>query len=197
MNIADTGLEGVKIITPRIFDDQRGHFFVSYHSAEFSGSITDQPFVQDNCSQSRRGVLRGLHYQVLRPQGKLVRVTAGKIFDVAVDIRPESPTLAQYVGVVLSSENKQALWIPPGFAHGFLTISNVAEVMYKVTDYWDPASERTLMYNDPEIAIDWPRETVADGLTLSHKDLEGLSLSVAVDEIQKIQGKARNGSASR
>jgi dTDP-4-dehydrorhamnose 3,5-epimerase len=184
VNIVDTVLEGVKIITPRIFEDQRGHFFVSYHNAEFAEAITEQPFVQDNCSQSRCGVLRGLHYQISRPQGKLVRVTAGEIFDVVVDIRPDSLTLGQYVGVVLSSENKQALWIPPGFAHGFLTVSDTAEVMYKVTDYWDPQSERTLMYNDPSVGIHWPIETITDGTILSDKDLEGLSLGSAVDEIK-------------
>jgi dTDP-4-dehydrorhamnose 3,5-epimerase len=188
--IADTVLAGVKVITPRIFDDHRGHFFVSYHNAEFEESITEKPFVQDNCSRSRQGVLRGLHYQVCCPQGKLVRVTAGEIFDVVVDIRPDSPTLGRYVGVMLSSENKQALWIPPGFAHGFLTISSTAEVMYKVTEYWDPASERTLMYNDSGVSIDWPMENLAHGLILSDKDLAGFSLDAAVDEIHEIQRKA-------
>jgi dTDP-4-dehydrorhamnose 3,5-epimerase len=184
MTVTDVGLDGVKIITPKIFEDQRGHFFVSYNRSDFTDSITQELFVQDNCSQSHRGVLRGLHYQVSRPQGKLVRVTAGEIFDVAVDIRPASPTLGRYVGVLLSSENKKAIWVPPGFAHGFLTISSTAEVMYKVTEYWDPISERTLMYNDPALAIDWPDEVLADGLILSDKDLMGLSLSAAVDEIK-------------
>lgn len=184
MIIADTALDGVKIITPKIFEDKRGHFFVSYNHSEFTNAITKDCFVQDNCSQSHRGVLRGLHYQVSRPQGKLVRVSFGEIFDVVVDIRPQSPTLGQYVGVLLSSENKKAIWVPPGFAHGFLTISSTAEVIYKVTEYWDPASERTLMYNDPAIAIDWPEEILKDSLILSDKDLMGLSLGTAIDEIR-------------
>lgn len=184
MIIADTPLNGVKVVTPKIFEDKRGHFFVGYNHSDFTDSITKDCFVQDNFSQSHRGVLRGLHYQISRPQGKLVRVSVGEIFDVVVDIRPQSPTLGQYVGVFLSAESKQAIWVPPGFAHGFLTISSTAEVIYKVTEYWDPASERTLMYNDPGIAIDWPEEIIKDGLLLSKKDLNGLSFRTAIEEIR-------------
>ncbi|MFM8378878.1 MAG: dTDP-4-dehydrorhamnose 3,5-epimerase, partial [Planctomycetia bacterium] len=131
-------------------------FLESYHAAKFREAGIDLPFVQDNHSHSKRHVVRGLHYQVNRPQGKLVRVVAGSIFDVAVDIRPGSPTRGRWCGMELSAENRRQSWIPPGLAHGFLVTSPVAEVLYKTTDYYDPASERCIIWNDPTLAIAWP-----------------------------------------
>jgi dTDP-4-dehydrorhamnose 3,5-epimerase len=156
MNVIATSLPGVLIIEPRVFRDERGFFFETYHAERYRDAGLDVTFVQDNHSRSVRGTLRGLHWQVERPQGKLVRVLFGEIFDVAVDIRVDSPTFGDWVGVSLSADNFRQAWIPPGFAHGFCVMSEVAEVEYKCTDFYDPPSERGLIWNDPEVGIDWP-----------------------------------------
>lgn len=158
MKIVDTAITDVKIIEPAVFGDERGFFFESFNQAKFNQAIGyDVMFVQDNHSRSAKGVLRGLHYQLPpHPQGKLVRCVVGEVFDVAVDIRKSSPTFGQWVGVYLSAENKRQLWIPPGFAHGFLTLSEYAEFLYKTTDYWAKDCEQAIIWNDPSIAIDWP-----------------------------------------
>jgi dTDP-4-dehydrorhamnose 3,5-epimerase len=157
MKVEPTSIPGVLVIEPKVFEDARGCFFESFNQAAFEAA-TGQPaaFVQDNHSVSRGPVLRGLHYQAGRPQGKLVRAVAGSVFDVAVDIRPGSATRGRWFGVELSAENRRQIWIPPGLAHGFLVTSPVAEVLYKATDYYDPASERCILWNDPTLAIAWP-----------------------------------------
>jgi dTDP-4-dehydrorhamnose 3,5-epimerase len=152
-----TALPGVMLLTPQVFEDARGFLFESFNEREFNrvtGSA--RHFVQDNHSRSARGVLRGLHYQIIRPQGKLVRVVRGEIFDVAVDVRRDSPTFGAWTSARLSAENRQQLWVPEGFAHGFLTLSDVAEVLYKTTDFWHPEHERTIRWDDRTIGIDWP-----------------------------------------
>ena len=152
-----TAIEGVLMLEPRVFGDARGFFFESFNARDFAVATgVDTPFVQDNHSRSAQGVLRGLHYQLQHPQGKLVRVSHGEVFDVVVDIRPGSPTRGQWVGVTLSADNKRQLWIPPGLAHGFLVTSAHAEFLYKTTDYWYPEHERSLLWSDPDLAIDWP-----------------------------------------
>lgn len=158
MKIVDTAITDVKIIEPAVFGDERGFFFESFNQAKFNQAVGyDVTFVQDNHSRSAKGVLRGLHYQLPpHPQGKLVRCVVGEVFDVAVDIRKSSPSFGQWVGVHLSAENKRQLWIPPGFAHGFLTLSEYAEFLYKTTDYWAKDCEQAIIWNDPSIAIDWP-----------------------------------------
>lgn len=177
MQIQTTALPGVLIIEPTVFGDDRGFFYESFNQkrfAELTGITRD--FVQDNHSKSAKGVLRGLHYQIQQAQGKLVRVTAGEVFDVAVDIRKSSPTFGQWVGVVLSATNKRQLWIPEGFAHGFMVTSDHAEFLYKTTDYWAPEFERSILWNDPAIGIDWP----LDGEPLlSGKDKVGALLANA------------------
>ena len=157
MNIVDTKILDVKRIDPLVHSDQRGYFFESFHQQKFEASIGySVRFVQDNHSHSTQGVLRGLHYQLPpHAQGKLVRVVQGEVFDVAVDIRRSSPTFGQWVGEILSAENKRQLWIPPGFAHGFLTLSESAELLYKTTDYYCPEAERTIHWQDAEVNIDW------------------------------------------
>jgi dTDP-4-dehydrorhamnose 3,5-epimerase len=156
-SVTPTELEGVLILDPQVFGDERGYFFESFNARDFEHCTgVSLPFVQDNHSRSARGVLRGLHYQVEHPQGKLVRVTHGEVFDVAVDIRRDSPTFGRWAGVRLSGDNKRQLWIPPGLAHGFLVLSESAEILYKTTDYWYPAHERSLSWDDPQLAIDWP-----------------------------------------
>jgi dTDP-4-dehydrorhamnose 3,5-epimerase len=168
MPIQTTAIPDVIIIEPKVFGDERGFFYESFNArsfAEQTGIKAD--FVQDNHSKSAKGVLRGLHYQIQQPQGKLVRVVAGEVFDVAVDIRKQSPTFGQWVGVVLSGENKRQLWVPPGFAHGFLVTSESAEFLYKTTDYYAPEFERSILWNDPAIGIQWPIEGEA---MLSNKD---------------------------
>lgn len=169
MSIISTAIPDVKIIEPTVFGDNRGFFFESFNQQRFdSGVGSSVKFVQDNHSGSCKGVLRGLHYQ-LEPhaQGKLVRVVAGSVFDVSVDIRPNSPTFGQWVGVELSADNKRQLWIPPGFAHGFLTLSDNTEFLYKTTDYWSKELERSIAWNDPTLAIDWPLQ---EAPKLSAKD---------------------------
>jgi dTDP-4-dehydrorhamnose 3,5-epimerase len=162
----------VLLIEPRVFGDERGFFFESFNQRAFQQATgLDLPFVQDNHSKSARNVLRGLHYQVQQPQGKLVRVTAGEVFDVVVDIRRDSPTFGQWVGEILSADNKRQLWIPPGLAHGFVVLSEHAEFLYKTTDYYAPEHERCIAWNDPTLAIQWP---ALDGLPqLSVKDAAG------------------------
>lgn len=166
-----TAIPDVIIIEPKIFGDERGFFLESYQKNKFAEHGIDADFVQDNHSGSMRGVLRGLHYQVRQPQGKLVRVIAGEIFDVAVDIRRNSPTFGKWVGDYLSAENKKMIWIPPGFAHGFFVTAPDAEVIYKATDYYAPQWERTIAWNDPTIGIDWPIGDVSP--ILSPKDASG------------------------
>jgi dTDP-4-dehydrorhamnose 3,5-epimerase len=172
MNVSPTAIPDVLLIEPRVFGDERGFFFESFNARQFAEQTgVTLPFVQDNHSRSARNVLRGLHYQIKQPQGKLVRVVVGEVFDVAVDIRKSSPTFGQWVGFNLSAENKRMAWIPPGFAHGFVVLSEHAEFLYKTTDYWSPEHERCIAWNDPGLAIDWQiREEDAQ---LSAKDKTG------------------------
>lgn len=152
-------LDGVKLIEPKVFGDSRGFFFESFNAREFAQQVQDGvTFVQDNHSRSAKGVLRGLHYQIAHAQGKLVRVTEGEVFDVAVDLRRSSPTFGKWEGITLSAENHRQLWIPPGFAHGFVVLSESAQFLYKTTDYWYPEFERCLLWNDPSVGIEWPIE---------------------------------------
>lgn len=172
--VTPTAIPDVLIIEPKVFGDDRGWFFESFNEKEFSAVIgKDVSFVQDNHSYSKKGVLRGLHYQMEQTQGKLVRVTRGAVFDVAVDIRQSSPTFGKWVGIELSSENKKQIWIPEGFAHGFLVLSDAAEFLYKTTDYWHAASEKCLIWNDPMLNISWSNLGVFP--ILNHKDSQGLS----------------------
>jgi dTDP-4-dehydrorhamnose 3,5-epimerase len=170
MKIIDTAISEVKIIEPTVHGDERGFFMESWHQQRFDELVSPARFVQDNHSLSVRGTLRGLHYQITRPQGKLVRVIAGEVFDVAVDIRPESPTFGHWVGTHLSSDNRRQLWIPPGFAHGFYVVSDRAECLYKCTDYYHPASEKCILWRDATLAIDWP---ITCAPLLSAKDSAG------------------------
>lgn len=159
IQVIDTDIADVKIIEPKVFGDARGFFFESFNGREFDEAVGRHvEFVQDNHSRSGRGVLRGLHYQIEHAQGKLVRVVQGSVFDVAVDIRRSSPSFGKWVGVTLSADNKRQLWVPPGFAHGFVVTSESAEFLYKTTDYWYPAHERSIVWNDPALGIDWPIE---------------------------------------
>jgi dTDP-4-dehydrorhamnose 3,5-epimerase len=167
----------VLLIEPQIFSDTRGFFFESYQKKRFAEMGISAEFVQDNHSKSERGVLRGLHYQIRQTQGKLVRVIAGEIFDVAVDLRRSSPTFGKWVGYFLSAENKRMLWVPPGFAHGFLVTDLIAEVIYKTTDYYAPQWERTILWNDPTIGIQWPQQEILP--ILSNKDAAGQSFKEA------------------
>ena len=177
MKAIATAIPDVLVIEPKVFGDARGFFFESWNQRAFD-ALVGRPieFVQDNHSASARGVLRGLHYQVRQAQGKLVRVVAGEVFDVAVDMRRSSPTFGQSMSCVLSAANKRMLWIPPGFAHGFLVTSDVAEFVYKTTDYWYPAHERTLLWNDPALRIDWP---VGPTPSLAAKDAAGPPFATA------------------
>lgn len=184
MKITPTRIPDVLVLEPKVFGDDRGFFFESYNQQRFSEAIgRDINFVQDNESFSKQAVLRGLHYQVVKPQGKLVRASEGEVFDVAVDIRRNSPTFGQWVGETLSAENKKQLWVPEGFAHGFLVLSERARFHYKVTDYWYPEHERCIRFDDPAINIQWPvvphEFPIALGPTLSDKDRHGQSLKDA------------------
>lgn len=171
MKAVRSDLDGVLIIEPEVFGDDRGFFFESFNARAFAKETgVDAQFVQDNHSRSARHVLRGLHYQVRQPQGKLVRVVSGEVFDVAVDLQRSSPTFGKWTGVRLSAENKRMLWIPPGFAHGFLVVSDYADFLYKATDYYAPEYERTILWNDPDLAIEWP---LAGAAVLSAKDQAG------------------------
>jgi dTDP-4-dehydrorhamnose 3,5-epimerase len=176
MRIHPTNLKEVKLIEPRVFADSRGFFFESYNQRALAELGIRETFVQDNHSKSERGVLRGLHYQLIQPQGKLVRAVRGEVYDVAVDLRRSSPTFGQWTGHLLSEDNKQMLWIPEGFGHGFLVLSEVAEVLYKATDFYAPQGERSILWNDPEIGIHWP--DVGEP-TLSTKDAAGTPLREA------------------
>lgn len=172
MKVTACAIADVLLIEPRVFGDARGFFFESFNQRAFNAATgVDLGFVQDNHSKSAQGVLRGLHYQVNTPQGKLVRVVAGEVFDVAVDIRPASPTYGQWVGEILSAANQRQLWIPPGLAHGFVVLSASAEFLYKTTDYYAPEHERCLAWDDPTLAIQWPKMDCAP--KLSAKDLAG------------------------
>lgn len=178
MKVIETALPEVLILEPQVFGDERGFFFESFNAKRFAEATgLQRDFVQDNHSRSARGVLRGLHYQLQQAQGKLVRVSAGEVYDVAVDVRRSSANFGKWVGVHLSAENKRQLWVPEGFAHGFLVLSDYAEFLYKTTDYYAPAHERCIYWDDAQLAIDWP----LDGLTLqlSLKDQQGVSLSEA------------------
>lgn len=177
MTILTTAIPDVLIVEPKVFGDERGFFYESFNAKSFTEhtGVTDG-FVQDNHSKSAKGVLRGLHYQIKQAQGKLVRVVAGEVFDVAVDVRKSSPTFGKWVGVVLSAENKRQLWIPAGFAHGFLVTSESAEFLYKTTDYYAPEHERSILWNDPAIGIEWP---LAGEPLLSAKDKTGKLLADA------------------
>ncbi|MCA6975825.1 dTDP-4-dehydrorhamnose 3,5-epimerase [Pectobacterium carotovorum] len=157
MQVKDTRIEGVKIIQPKVFGDDRGFFLETFEKKRYQEMLNiNLDFVQDNHSRSSKGVLRGLHFQRSNPQGKLVRVVRGEVFDVAVDIRPDSPTYGAWEGVILSEENKTQFWIPPGLAHGFVVLSDVADFEYKCTDYYNPANEGCLLWNDPDVGIEWP-----------------------------------------
>ena len=170
MNIETTAIPGVLIVNPKVFGDERGFFLESFNEREMRNMGIDAHFVQDNHSRSSRNVLRGLHYQLTQPQGKLVRVVSGKVFDVAVDMRRESPSFGKWLGVELSAENKRIFWLPPGIAHGFVVLSDSADFLYKTTDYYAPQSDRTLLWNDHDIGIEWP---FTGEPTLSPKDMAG------------------------
>ena len=178
MNILRTELDGPLILEPKVFGDARGFFMESWNQRSFDAAVGHAvTFVQDNHSRSARGVLRGLHYQTQQAQGKLVRVVAGEVFDVAVDIRRDSPTYGQWVGEILSGDNKRQLWVPPGLAHGFVVLSESAEFLYKTTDYYAPAYERCIAWNDPTLAITWPQLGMAP--LLSAKDAAGMAFHAA------------------
>ena len=177
MNVISTAISDVMIIEPKVFGDDRGFFFESFNSRQFAELIgRNVDFVQDNHSRSAKNVLRGLHYQIQQPQGKLVRVVQGAVFDVVVDIRRSSPTFGQHVGVELSAENKRMFWVPEGFAHGFVVLSDTAEFLYKTTHYWAPEFERSIAWNDLALGIQWP---IQGEPTLSAKDQQALSLEKA------------------
>ena len=172
MKVTPCAIADVLLIEPRVFGDARGFFYESFNQRDFAKATgLDLQFVQDNHSKSGQGVLRGLHYQVQNPQGKLVRVVAGEVFDVAVDIRRDSPTFGQWVGEILSGDNKRQLWVPPGLAHGFVVLSEHAELLYKTTDYYAPEHERCIAWNDPTLGIQWP--VMATAPKLSAKDATG------------------------
>lgn len=174
MQVTQTSLPEVLLIEPKVFGDARGFFFESYNDKHYSALAgISSPFVQDNHSRSAQGVLRGLHYQIQQPQGKLVRVIAGVVFDVAVDIRRSSRTFGQWTGQMLTADNQRQMWIPTGFAHGFLVLSEGAEFLYKTTDYWAPTHERCIRWDDPDIGIQWP---LGSPPVLSAKDAQGTAL---------------------
>ncbi|MBN3723527.1 dTDP-4-dehydrorhamnose 3,5-epimerase [Burkholderia sp. Ac-20379] len=177
IQVTATALPEVKIVEPKVFGDARGFFYESFNGREFADKVdAGAVFVQDNHSRSARGVLRGLHYQIEHAQGKLVRVIEGEVFDVAVDIRKSSPNFGKWVGVLLSAENARQMWVPPGFAHGFVTLSESAQFLYKTTDYWYPEFERSILWNDPSLAIDWPIDFEPQ---LAAKDAAGVRLADA------------------
>ncbi|MCB2428079.1 dTDP-4-dehydrorhamnose 3,5-epimerase [Methylophaga pinxianii] len=178
MLVTETSIPDVKLLTPKKFGDERGFFLESYNKKTFEDLLgLDIEFVQDNHSRSAKGVLRGLHYQIKQPQGKLVRVTAGKVFDVAVDMRRDSPTFGHWTGAILTAEGQEQFWVPAGFAHGFLVLSDSADFLYKTTDYYAPEYERTVAWDDAALAIDWH----LDGITpvLSAKDQQGTPFKLA------------------
>lgn len=177
MKIIDTAIDAVKLIEPTVFGDDRGFFMETWNARVAADAGLDLNFVQDNHSRSSRGVLRGLHYQMQDTQGKLVRVSAGAVFDVAVDVRKSSPTFGKWVGYELSAENKRMLWVPEGFAHGFLTLRDGTDFQYKCTNYYAPVHERTIAWDDPEVGVDWPLDDLIP--MLSEKDRVGASLAKA------------------
>ncbi|QSJ15028.1 dTDP-4-dehydrorhamnose 3,5-epimerase [Nostoc sp. UHCC 0702] len=177
MKVVQTDIPDVLVIEPQVFGDERGFFYESYNERAFLDKVgVSSHFVQDNHSRSSKNVLRGLHYQIHQPQGKLVRVVVGSVFDVAVDLRKSSPTFGQWVGVHLTDENKHQLWIPPGFAHGFVVLSEYAEFLYKTTEYYAPQYDRTILWNDPDLAIAWP---IQEQPIVSAKDQAGKLLQEA------------------
>jgi len=176
MKVINTKINDVKIIEPDVYGDERGFFMETWQQDKFDKLVATRRFVQDNHSKSKKGILRGLHYQTENTQGKLVRVTSGEVFDVAVDLRVNSPTLGQWVSVILSAENKRQLWVPEGFAHGFYVTSESAEFVYKCTDLYNPNKEISLAWNDPTLDIDWP---INKDISLSEKDKQGLSFDKA------------------
>ena len=176
MKVTRLAIPDVVLIEPKVFGDARGFFFESFNQKAFNEATgTNHQFVQDNHSRSAKGVLRGLHYQIQQPQGKLVRVVRGAVFDVAVDIRKSSPTFGHWVGAELSEDNQHQLWVPPGFAHGFLVLSDMADFLYKTTDYYAPQYERSILWNDSDLNIDWP---IGEPI-LSNKDRQGLKFNSA------------------
>ncbi|MBQ1784385.1 MAG: dTDP-4-dehydrorhamnose 3,5-epimerase [Gammaproteobacteria bacterium] len=179
MNVVDAAIPDIKIIEPKVFGDERGFFMETWRQDWFDLNVAECKFVQDNHSKSRKGILRGLHYQLENTQGKLVRVVAGEVYDVAVDMRRSSPTFGHWVGIVLSAENKRQLWVPEGFAHGFYVTSEVAEFVYRCTDYYNPAAEQSVRWDDPELAIAWPLVNDA-APELSAKDAAGCFFKDAV-----------------
>jgi dTDP-4-dehydrorhamnose 3,5-epimerase len=178
MQITQTFIPDVLILDPEVYSDERGFFMETFHAEAFRQAGIEAPFVQDNHSRSRRGVLRGLHYQIRQPQGKLVRVVRGEVFDVAVDLRRSSDTFGRWVGERLSEDNRRQLWIPPGFAHGFYVLSDWADLVYKATDFYAPEWDRTIRWDDPQLAIEWPLRAGTPPV-LSEKDACGASLSRA------------------
>ncbi len=176
MQVIDTRIPDVKIVEPKVFGDERGFFKETFREDWFRREVADVNFVQDNYSRSAQGVLRGLHYQTTQTQGKLVQVLFGEVYDVAVDVRQDSPTLGQWVGVHLSAENHRQLWVPEGFAHGFYVLSESADFSYKCTDYYHPSSEVSILWNEPNLAIDWPLKGEP---SLSEKDLGGIAFDQA------------------
>jgi len=176
MQTLNTKIPDVLRLKPQVFSDERGFFLESYNQKVFADLAIRHSFVQDNHARSHKNVLRGLHYQIRQPQGKLVRVILGEVFDVAVDLRRASPTFGQWMGAVLSAENKEMLWVPPGFAHGYLVLSDWAEFIYKTTDFYAPQFERTIRWNDPQLAIAWPISTEPQ---LSSKDMRGVCFNEA------------------
>ena len=172
MQIEPTAIPDIRLLRPQVFEDSRGFFFESWNAREFPKAGLDATFVQDNISRSTRGTLRGLHYQIEQSQGKLLRAVTGTVFDVAVDLRQSSSSFGEWVGVILSDENQTMLWVPPGFAHGFMVLSDVADVLYKCTDFYAPEHERTVLWNDRDLNVGWP---IPDGMEpiLSVKDRDG------------------------
>ena len=182
MKITETKIPAVKLIEPKVFGDERGFFMETWNEKAFREGGINATSVQDNHSRSVKNTLRGLHYQIKQPQGKLVRVTRGEVFDVAVDLRPESPTFGHWVGEYLSEENNRMLWVPPRFAHGFLVVSDTADFQYKCTDFYAPEYERSLHWRDPDIGVEW-RVCDAGNLRLSEKDINGINFEEASEEL--------------
>ena len=175
MKIIPKAISEVLVLEPSVYGDERGYFMETFRASIFQKSGREFTFVQDNQSRSKKGTLRGLHYQLHYPQGKLVRVSSGEVFDVAVDIRRSSPTFGSWIGETLSSENKKQLWVPPGFAHGFLVLSHTAELLYKCTDYYNPGDEHCLLWSDPELNISWPSLDIAPILSEKDKNAKNLT----------------------
>lgn len=184
MKIIETKIPAVKLIEPKVFGDERGFFMETWNEKAFREAGIDATFVQDNHSRSVKNTLRGLHYQIKQPQGKLVRVTCGEVFDVAVDLRTNSPTFGQWVGEYLSEENNRMLWLPPGFAHGFLVTSDTADFQYKCTDFYAPEYDRSIRWNDPGLDVNWNIANPGD-LLLSGKDKDAQSLEQAIAELRE------------